>query len=254
MTTLAGARSHAAAERRFYTGMALIVLASVFLGFSRTYFLKPWFPEAASLAPPEPFFFYVHGVCFTAWIILLVVQPVLVANRRVDLHRRVGWFGAVLAAVVVVVGAIGALLAAHRPGGFIGVPVPPEQFLLTPVTDLALFAVFVVLAIVSRRDTQSHKRFMLLATIGLLDAAVIRWPLGDMTAGIGASPWTRTDICVDLFLVPMIIWDILSRGRVHRVTLIGGLAVIASQSLRVLLSETSIWMNVAGWAIGLVGR
>jgi len=52
----------------------------------------------------------------------------------------------------------------------------------------------------------------------------------------------------------MIIWDIVSRGRVHRVTLIGGLAVIASQPLRVLLSETTIWMRVAGWAIQLVGK
>jgi hypothetical protein len=95
---------------------------------------------------------------------------------------------------------------------------------------------------------------MLLATIGLLDAAVIRWPFVDMTAGIGASLWTRTDVAVDLFLVPMIIWDIVSRGRVHRVTLIGGLAVIASQPLRVMVSETHVWLNVAGWAIGLLGK
>lgn len=234
--------------------MSLIVLASVFLGFARTYFLKWWFPDAASLAPPEPFFFYVHGVFFTAWMLLLVVQPALVANRRVDLHRRVGWFGAGLAAVVVVVGTMGALIAAHRPGGFIGVPIPPQRFLVYPMTDLALFAVFVVFAIARRRDTQSHKRFMLLATIGLLDAAVIRWPFDAMTAGIGASLWTRTDVGVDLFLVPMIIWDVASRGRVHRVTVIGGLAVIASQPLRVMVSETHAWLNVAGWAIGLLGK
>jgi hypothetical protein len=254
MTTLIATRHPSVAERRFYIGMSVIVLASVFLGFARTYFLKWWFPEAASVAPSEPFFFYVHGACFTAWMLLLVAQPVLVANRRVDLHRRVGWFGAGLAAVVVVVGTMGALIAAHRPSGFIGVPIPPQQFLAYPMTDLALFAVFVVLAIARRRDTQSHKRFMLLATIGLLDAAVIRWPFVDMAAGIGASLWTRTDVGVDLFLVPMIIWDIVSRGRVHRVTLFGGLAVIASQPLRVMVSETHAWLNVAGWAIGLLGK
>jgi hypothetical protein len=75
-----------------------------------------------------------------------------------------------------------------------------------------------------------------------------------MTAGIGASLWTRTDVAVDLFLVPMIIWDLMSRSRVHRVTLIGGLAVIASQPLRVMVSETHAWLNVAGWAIGLLGK
>jgi hypothetical protein len=234
--------------------MSLVVLASVFLGFARTYFLRPWFPEVAALAPPEPFFFYVHGVLFTAWVLLLVVQPALVANRRLGLHRRVGWFGAGLAVAVVAVGTIGALMAAHRPGGFLGVPIPPQQFLVYPMTDLALFAAFATLAVLRRRDAQSHKRLMLLATIGLLDAAVIRWPLGDMTAGIGRLPWTITDMCVDLFLIPMIAWDIASRGRVHRVTLIGGLTVIASQPLRVLVSESTVWMNAAAWAIGLLDR
>ncbi len=125
MTAVIDARIHWPAERRFYTGMAFLMLGAVLLGFSRTFFLAPWFPEAAHLAPPEPYFFYVHGVFFTAWILLLIVQPLLVANRRVDVHRKVGWFGAGLAAVVVTVGVTGALIAASRPGGFIGVPIPP---------------------------------------------------------------------------------------------------------------------------------
>ena len=58
MITLVDARHRLLWERRFYTGMALLVLASVFLGFARTYFLRPWFPEVQHLAPPESFFFY----------------------------------------------------------------------------------------------------------------------------------------------------------------------------------------------------
>jgi hypothetical protein len=251
---LIAAKNHRVAERRFYTGTALIILASVFLGFSRTFFLKPWFPEAAVLAPPEPFFFYVHGVCFTSWILLAVVQPLLIANRRVDLHRTLGWFGVGLAAVVVGVGVVGALIAARRPGGFIGVPAPPLQFLAVPLADVALFTTFVVLAVIQRRDTQSHKRYMLLATIALLDAAVTRWPLGDMTAGVIGPFWTRTDVCVDLFLVGLIVWDIVSRGRVHRVTLFGSLAVITLQPLRLMVSETRPWLRFAEWAVGFLGN
>ena len=112
MSAFADARQRVFWERRFYIGMTLLVLASVFLGFSRTYFLKPWFPEAQQFAPPESFFFYVHGVSFTAWILLLVLQPLLVATRRVELHRLIGWFGAGLAVVVIVVGTMGALIAA----------------------------------------------------------------------------------------------------------------------------------------------
>lgn len=254
MTILAEARTTRSTERSFYTGMTLVMLAAVLLGFSRTFFLSPLFPDAASSQPPEPFFFYIHGVCFTAWILLMVVQPALIAGRQVQLHRRVGWLGAGLAAAVVVVGVVGALIAAGRPGGFIGVPVPPLQFLAVPIGDLALFAVFAALAILRRRDAQSHKRLMLLATIGLLDAAVIRWPLGNMAAQIAGPMYSVTDLCVDLFLVPMVIWDLASRGRVHRVTLLGALAVIASHPLRIFISGTSAWLTIAGWAVGLLGR
>ncbi len=239
-------------ERYFYTGMAVAMLAAVFLGFARTFFLSPWFADAASSQPPEPFFFYVHGVCFTAWMLLMVLQPALVAGRQVQLHRRIGWFGAGLAALVVVVGVLGALVAAGRPGGFIGVPVPPLQFLAIPLGDLALFAAFATFAIACRRDAQCHKRLMLLATIGLLDAAIIRWPFGNMGAPIAGPMYSVTDLGVDLFLVPIVIWDLVSRRRLHPVTLFGGLTVIASHPLRVLISGTDAWLAFAAWAVGLV--
>ena len=121
MSTVVNAERRRLHERRFYVGAGIVMLASVFLGFGRTYFLRPWFPEAAALAPTESFFFNIHGVCFTAWMVLLVAQTLLIASRRVAFHRTLGWFGAGLAVAVVVVGVLGALIAARRPGGFIGV-------------------------------------------------------------------------------------------------------------------------------------
>jgi hypothetical protein len=250
---MATALSVRVAERRFYLGTAVVMFAAVVWGFSRTFYLQSWFPEAAAQAAPEPFFFYVHGVSFTAWMLLSVAQPTLISSRRIALHRTVGWFGVGLAAVVSVVGVMAGLIAARRPGGFIGIAIPPLQFLVVPLGDIALFAAFVVLAVVWRRDTQAHKRFMLLATIGLLDAAVVRWPLGDMNATVFGTLWTRTDLVVDLFLVPLVVWDLASRGRLHRVTVIGGAAVIASQPLRMMLSETSAWLRFAEWSVALLG-
>ena len=66
-----------------------------------------------------------HGIAFTAWLLLLLVQTSLVAAGRVDLHRRLGLGGAALAAVMVVLGTIGSLVAAARPTGFFDVPMPP---------------------------------------------------------------------------------------------------------------------------------
>jgi len=187
-------------------------------------------------------------MAFTAWLVLLVVQPALVAAHRTDLHRKLGWLGAGLAVAMVALGTFGALVAARRPTGFVDVPVPPLQFLAVPLFDMALFATFVGLAIAKRQDTQSHKRLMLLASVNLLAAGIARWPFAMMKAGppmyFGLS---------DLFIVALVAWDLASRGRVHPVTLWGGLAIVVSQPLRLVLSGTDAWLAFARWAVGLLG-
>lgn len=80
MATLMGSLGRASAEHRFLTGMALVVLATVLVGFGRTFFLRPLFPDWPS--PPE-LIFYVHGLVFTAWIVLLLAQVSLVAGGRI---------------------------------------------------------------------------------------------------------------------------------------------------------------------------
>ena len=244
MTTQTFATGRASPERRFYTGMALAILAAVLLGFSRSFFLRPLFPDWPS---PSETIFYVHGTVFSCWILLLVVQTSLIAGGRAGVHRTIGPYGAALAAAMVVLGTIAALVAARRPTGFVDVPVPPLQFLAVPLFDIALFAVFVGLAVARRRDAQSHKRLMLLGTLDLVTAAVARWPLGFDPGPLGFFGLT------DLFLVPLAIWDFRTRGRLHPVTLWGGLAIIASQPLRLLISGTQGWLGFARWATGLLG-
>ena len=80
MTTRAGLPR---SERRFFTGIAVAILVTVSIGFSRSFFLRPLFPDWPS---PSEGIFYVHGAAFTAWIALLVVQTSLVANGHSSLR------------------------------------------------------------------------------------------------------------------------------------------------------------------------
>jgi uncharacterized membrane protein YozB (DUF420 family) len=234
----------ASAERRFFTGMALAILATVIVGFSRTFFLRPLFPDWPS---PSETIFYVHGVVFTAWIVLLVAQASLVAGGRTELHRKIGPFSAVLAVGMVVLGTLGALIAARRATGFVQIPVPPLQFLAIPIFDMILFATFVWLAIAQRRNPQAHKRWMLLATVNLVTAAIARWP------GLPALGPLAFFGLTDLFVIALAVWDFRARGRLHPVTLWGGLLIIASQPLRLVVSSTDGWLAFARWATGLLG-
>lgn len=230
-------------ERRFFTGMALAMLLVVLVGFSRSFFLRPLFPGHPS--PAEPVF-YLHGALFALWIALLVLQTSLVAGNHVAVHRRIGPFGAALAVAMVVSGVHVSLVAAGRSQGFTGIPVPPLQFLAVPLFDIAVFAAYVAIAISVRRSPQSHKRWMLLATTALLAAAVARWP------GLGALGPIAFFGGTDLFILALAAWDLRSQGRLHPVTLWGGLAVVLSQPLRLVVSGTEGWLGFAQWATGLV--
>lgn len=232
------------AERRFYTGIAVAILVTVLIGFSRSFFLRPLFPDWPS---PSEGIFYVHGVAFAAWIGLLVVQTSLVAGGRTSVHRTIGPFGAMLAVAMVVLGTVAALTAARRATGFVGIPVPPLQFLAVPLFDMVLFATFVTLAIVRRRDGQSHKRLMLLATVNLITAAIARWPL------VGTFGPPAYFGLTDLFLIVLAVWDFRTRGRLHPVTLWGGLLTILSQPLRLVVSGTAGWLAFARFLTGLPG-
>jgi hypothetical protein len=154
--------------------------------------------------------------------------------------------GAVLAVGMLVLGLWGALVAASRPTGFNGVPVPPLQFLVIPIFDLAFFGTFVSLALKWRTNAQAHKRLMVLATVALLAAAFARWPfvwqLGHPYAYFGLA---------SLFVVVLAVWDFRSRGSLHPVTRWGGLALIVSVPLRLALSATPAWLAFAGWLTAL---
>jgi hypothetical protein len=239
------------AERRFYLAMTVAFAVAVFLGFARTFFLRAWYPEWAALHGAPESIFYLHGTFFAAWYVLLAVQAGLVTARRVVWHRRLGSAGAVLAAVVVVLGIIVSLVAARRPTGFVDVAMPPLQFLVVPLAAVSLFGTFVAMAVVRRRDSQAHKRYMLLASIVMLEAAVGRWPFAFIK---GASPLPLLPmpcLVTDLFLLPLFVWDIRSRGRLHPATLWGSLIIVCTHALRMPLASTAAWQAFAGWAVQL---
>src|SRR5260370_34477324 len=90
-------------EKLFLSGMAVLILATVFLGFARSYYLAGVFK-----APLPSLIIHIHGVVFSSWILLLLAQTSLVAVGRVDLHRRLGLLGFGLACLLVIVGLLAA--------------------------------------------------------------------------------------------------------------------------------------------------
>src|SRR5215831_7751103 len=213
----APAKTHAN-DRAFYTGIAVAAALTVLVGFSRTYFLRPYFQTESLDAA-----FHVHGLVFSAWIALFVAQTSLVAAGRTTVHRKLGWAGACLAALIVVVALNAAVHGAHRDIAA-GYTTESLRFFATPVLAMAMFAALVALAVAARGRPETHKRLMLLATLSLLDAAVARWPI----PGIGDAPLAQYAI-TDAFIVAAMLYDFASRRSVAPAYLWGGLAIVAEQ-------------------------
>jgi len=220
-------------DRFFYTGMAIAAAVAVFVGFAPTYYLRPYF-QATSLAP----ILRLHGLVFTAWILLLLTQTSLVAAHRTDLHRRLGFAGAALAGLMVVIGLTAAIVSGRR-----DVAAGSDEalsFLTTPFADMLVFLLLVAAAIRYRRRAETHKRLMLLATVSILDAAVARWPL----AIVATSPYAFF-VLTDVFIAAGVVYDLASRRRVHPAYTWGGVLIVASQPLRLVVGQTDTWRAVA---------
>jgi hypothetical protein len=223
-------------ERLFYTGMAIVVACTVFAGFARTYYLKAYFG-----APPLIPLLHLHGAVFTSWVVFFLIQNVLVAANRTRIHRRLGFVGAIIAVLLVIVGVLTAIIRTKQNVALTG-DTASLTFLAIPLGDMLLFASLVGAGFYFRRRADVHKRLMLLATVVILDAAVARLPFEFIKAGPPAFFGL-----IDLFIVACLLYDLITRRRVHSATAWGGLAIVVSQPLRVIIGSTHAWIAFAAW-------
>jgi hypothetical protein len=224
-------------DKVFFSSAALLILAAVFAGFARTYYLAGVFR-----APLPDLLIHIHGAVFSAWILLLITQTSFVAAGRVDLHRRLGLLGFSLACLMLILGLMAAVDELVRHSGP-GMNLEHARAIFTlPLTDMTVFSTLLYFGFRYRFNPSAHKRLMLIATVTILDAAIVRWP-------IPASWWhlQAAQICSYMFLVLLAGYDLWSTGRIHRVTLWASTLLIVLQEVRIPIGRTAVWQSFAAW-------
>lgn len=180
-----------------YLGYFLLLLIPLtFFGFYKTYFVQfPNFEENINI------FIHLHAFIASIWILLLIVQPLLIINRKNKLHRKIGKLSYFVFPILI-------LSFVPQMIRIINSDVP--QFLFFPLADSILLILFYSLAMYNRRNTSKHMRYIigtatvfLGPTIGRIGPKLLDWS-EDMTQNVQYG-------IIYLILIGLIFYDIRNR-------------------------------------------
>jgi hypothetical protein len=223
-------------DHHFFSAMALLIMVTVFVGFAHTYYLAGVFN-----APLPSRIIHIHGAAFTCWILLLVTQTSLVSAGRVDIHRRLGIAGFLLACLMVILGVLAATDSlAHRASPAGG---DPKFFYIIPLTDMLIFTTLIFFAFRARSNPPAHKRLIFLGTVALMIAAIARWPLGFISRSAPIAT-----LLSYMFLLLLLAYDLWSTRKVHRATIWASVFLVIVQQIRIPIGQTAAWHAFATWA------
>ncbi len=222
-------------RRSFYVWIAIAAAAIVFIGFARTYYLKSLFDT-----PGLTWLVHLHGLSLTLWFGLFFLQSYLIASHHTALHRRLGVFGGVLAALIVIIGVTALIHLVKTPQANPEDHVFLLQLLGADLFIFLLFSGFVGSAILMRRHGDVHKRLMLLGSLSLLWPPMSRIPIDFISQNFLVS-LVLTDFCV----IACVILDAVRNRRVHPVLAWGAALNILSLHLVNLAAGTETWLLIA---------
>ena len=130
----------------------------------------------------------IHGLAIAAWYVLFFIQSLLIAGRNHRLHFKLGWSAVAVGLAIVVTGPWVAVRSVQiTPPNFHFFGMQYSRFLLVMLTEIALYAAFVALAISMRKKPRIHRSAMLLASLCLLAGATAR--MSFLHPVFGATGW-----------------------------------------------------------------
>ena len=222
--------------------MPILLCIVVFIGFSPSYF------RAGMLRAPLPSpILHVHGAIFTVWMLLFLVQAALISAHRTAWHRSLGTIAFCLPPVMIVIGVMAAIDALGRKVSI--PPLDPSVSLAIPMFNIASFAVVIFASWRARRRPDAHKRLILLATIGLAEAALGRFPWSQM----GFSPAAGAVTGLGLLVLLVIVYDLFALHRIHPSTRWAAPLTFAAGAFAVPIGMTSAWHSLAASLARAIG-
>ena len=141
------------------------------MGFYKTYFNQfPTFEENINT------FIHVHAVIASIWILILITQPLLISNRKNELHKKIGKVSYIVFPL---------LILSFIPQMIRIVNSDNPTVLFFPLSDSITLIIFYSLAIYHRKKLSKHMRYMIGTAIVFLSPTLGR--IGPLLLGLSDS-------------------------------------------------------------------
>ena len=182
----------------------IAVLLMAFVGFYRTYF--GLFPRFGGISTA----LHVHAVTVLVWFTILIVQPLLIRGKKLELHRLIGKVSYGVMPLVVL-----SIVWVMRLAFIRNTPIAPgaPDIRLVGIADLTFFIPFYLLAIYYRHKTNYHARYMAMTVLPFINPSLGRLGFPGPVIAL-------------LILVGLLIYERFN-NKIYRPYLIGLLAYLA---------------------------
>lgn len=213
------------------------ILLLIIAGFYKTYFgLFPSFNNVTLIQ-------HIHGSFFLLWFLMLIIQPILIRNRKYALHRTIGKFSYLLVPMIII--SI-VFIAKELYLKQLATATKSQSIasLFVPFFQIVDFVTLYLLAILNKRNAPYHMRYMVTTSLAIAGAGMRR--IFTLLMGLTVSQaFINAFFLTDLIVAILIMYD-LQHKKKWKPYAISLAILLVSQVAYYYLPNTSFWQNIGG--------
>ena len=212
----------------------LALLAITVFGFKKYFLLFPNFEDFT-------YVHHLHSISLLLWFAMLFVQPILIYQKKIELHRLLGKFSYILVPFIVY-----CMLLAIKNQYLKGVEQnAPENinlaFIYLPTAAMVPFIIIYLLAILNKRKPKIHMRYMIATAVSLLGPGIGRIHFGftDLTTAIMFA-----FALSDLFFIGLLAFEYF-KTKVYKPYTVSLLICLFFHGIYPFFPSTDLWLLIA---------
>ncbi len=242
-------------SNRVYVLMAVLFVVTAVASFAPTSFAL--ISRVYSGQQPFPSsIVHFHAASMSLWLLLLLTQSILGHTRRRGPHRTLGLLSLVLAPCILItmygmdlwgvetfeVESAVVISSVAQPDGVAQLQGYASSILLIHGASYLLFPLFYIWAMLTRRkDNESHKRMMILATLVLMIPGLGRLlSVTNVLPDFGMNLVDARHFYLSVLIAPALIYEIVKRRIPHRSYLVG-VSLLLGWMITAHFLWTSLW-------------